>query len=508
LALIISNSAYPTEGLPAGVDDAAKMTTALKAADFDVTAAPNELTQIDLVNKDLLPFLNRVKPGDIVVIYYFGHGFSHGADNFLVPVGASTSIPEEDIYDVFLPERAIRDMAAERQPGLVLLFLDACRVVIQFANAGAPAPLVAQAPPSQNQSTDIAVSYAADYGDSAYAPSKTAVSFYTNALSNDLPVAGVEFSDLQKKLTGDVSDASKYIQKAWLLSDLESYFYFISTPAIQEKERLLWQATVQDGTRAGVTNFLRQNRGSIYAGEAAQWLNDHPEDQPGARLTYTQVSALTPEALWGSNNDLVSFPKISATLGIPRTLTANFSDDVQSFSDASRKALIAASPHAIVTAKSLQATGATNNRLSLPFGQTLDIPQFESGALTASTQIAGAMQTITLPQSATRGGTIKVGRALAEVELEPDHLLPEIIDPDAIKSKLEPATAKAKVLGWVSISTPFSSNKKQQTVYALQATFVRYELTLLGVPESKITILNNNPDNHTNLRVRIFGLPF
>jgi uncharacterized caspase-like protein len=507
LALVISNASYPDAPLAAAPVDAKQIQTALTQAQFDVTTTEDVSTQSDLVAKVLIPFLNRVKPGDIVAIYYFGHGFSHGVDNFLMPTGASTSIPEADIYDSFLPERAVRQLAAERQPGIVFLFLDACRVVIQFAAAGAPPPLVAQAPPSENAQSDFAISYAADYGDSAFAPTESDISYYTNALTQKLPTPGLEFSELHRQLTTTVSSTSGYKQKAWLYSDLESLFYFMPTAAIQEGERQLWEATLQEGTREAVDNFLHGNRGSIYAGEAVKWLVDHPAGQAGARLTYTQVSPLSPEAKWnGSSANSVTLPKVSDTLGVPRSFTLRPEQDIKAFATASRTDLLSAASSAIVTADAVSVSGPNNVIFKLPFGQSIKLSA-PLGQRVTTTHIGGVESAITLPPEATSAGSINVGRPLSEVTLEASSGIPEIIATDEIKQKLAPAISTAQIVGWVSISTPFDKDKQKQLLWTLQSTFVRYQLTRLGVAESKITVLRNDTSNTGGLRVRIFGVP-
>jgi hypothetical protein len=507
LALVISNAIYPAAPLTAAPIDQDAIKKALTQAQFDVTSAADVSTQTDLVSNVLIPFLNRVKVGDIVAIYYFGHGFSHGIDNFLMPVSASTSIAEADIYDVFLPERTIRQLAAERQPGIVFIFLDACRVVIQFANAGAPPQLVAQAPPSQNAQSDFAISYAADYGDSAFAPSETDISYYTNALTQKLPVAGLEFAELQRQMNIVVSTTSSHKQKAWLYSDLESLFYFMPTQEIHDEERQLWEATLQEGTRDAVDNFLHGNRGSIYAGEAIKWLTDHPVGQAGERLTFTQVSPLSPEIEWGSSSGSVSFPKISAMLGVPRILALDPSDTVKAYANASRNELLTASPSAVVTTDAVSVAGRNRVSLQLLFGQTIKFTRPDTGPLITTTRIGEASKVITLPQAAASAGSINVGKPLSEVTLESAAGLAAIVSTESIKQKLAPAIADAKIVGWVSISTPYDKDKQKQLLFSLQATFVRYQLTRLGVPESKITVLRNDTSNTGGLRVRIFGIP-
>lgn len=505
-ALVIGNAAYPSNPLPAAVTDAANVSNVLTAAGFDVESTKDVTTQNDLVEKALKPFLNRVRKGDVVVIYYFGHGFAHNADNFLVPTLASMSVSESEIYDAFLPERAIRDLLAERLPSVAFLFLDACRIVVQFKEAGAPPPLVAQAPAAVNDQSDIVVSYAADYGDAAFAPSSDAVSYYTNALVRNLPSPGVEFSSIQRTMIYDVAKDSGNKQKAWFYSDLESLFYFVPTPEIQENERLLWQAILQDGSRDAVDTFLHQNRASVYADDARRWLVDHPAGD--ARLTYSQVSPLSPELKWNSNENPVELPKLNSLLGVPRTLTLDTGKRIESFASSSRNDLLAAAGTAMVTKKTGVAAASPDREdaIRLPFGQSVDVSQPASGTVLTTARIDGVERRFKLPASSIDTGSVKIGRPLAEINLVADQSLPEIVNPVVLAAQVKPIIANAKVIGWVSISAPATPDKKQARLFALQTTFIRFELTKLGIADSKISTIRNDTSHEGSVRLRFYGL--
>jgi uncharacterized caspase-like protein len=507
LALVIGNDEYSAEPLPAAPKDMANVTNALVAAGFDVTSAENVKTQSALVEEVLKPFLNRARAGDVIVVYYFGHGFAHNADNFLVPTQASTAVSEADIYDNFLPERAIRDLIKERQPGLAFLFLDACRLVIQFRDAGAPPPLVAQATPEQNDEGDIVVSYAADYGDAAFAPASNAVSYYTEALARELPSPGTEFGSVQRAITYDVAHDSDNKQKAWFYSNIESLFYFKPTAAVQDKERQLWEATLQEGTRDAVDRFLHTNRASVYAADAKQWLRDHPSGQPGQRVTFSRVSPLSPELLWNSEGVPVALPRLSSTLGVARTLRLPSDQSTYAFANASNAELLAASTTAFVTVRSATATAdAGRASVRLPFGQEVDIEPGGANAIKASAMLYGSVRQIRLPVAKKAPGVIHVGRPLAEIALDADASLPEIIDLPRFDALVVPVLANAKFVGWVSVSSPGTADPKQERLLDLQTTFVRYQLIKHGVPETRISVVRNDTSNSGPLRIRIFGL--
>jgi len=262
---------------------------------------------------------------------------------------------------------------------------------------------------------------------------------------------------------------------------------------------------LQAGTREAVTNFLHGNRASVYAGEAMQWLVDHPPGQPGARLTFSQFSPVSAEAMWDPSAKLVTLPKLSTTLGVPRTATLGDHDDVRTFVNASPARLLSMASSAIVTAKAVTVDTPTVGRLSLPFGKTFDISRLSSGDAFATTMLNNSKQIVALPTVSANAGDLKVGRALAEVQLAPDASFADVISAASIRDQLLPALAKAKVVGWVSISAAHKPDVRDQLLLSLQATFVRYQLIAHGVAESKISVVENDVSNTGGLRVRIFG---
>lgn len=484
---------------------AVNIAAALKVANFTVTAAADVKTQGELVENVLKPFLNRVKEGDVVVIYYFGHGFSLGVDNFLVPIHESTAIDEADVYDHFLPERAIRTMAAQRRPGIVLLFLDACRVLVQFSNPGAPPPLVSQAVAGQPEQGDTIISFAADYGNKAYAPTKGVASFYTDALTKSLPNPDVEFASLQRDISFDVETTSDYKQRAWMMGNAQSVFYFKPTQYLADKEEQLWEACLQEGTRAKVTQFLHQNRASSYASAARQWLKDHPAGQPGERITYTHVSPISPELSWNELGQPVSLPQLSSNFGVARTLTLAPGDAKGTSAPRSFPEMLAAAKSIIVT-KAVRAKGSQDQRsVRLPFGLRLHTQGVSGGAVVGTAADNSLSQSVELMREAT-APAIAVGSPIAEINLPPDDKFGQVVSDATLNQAVKPVLTRARVIGWASISTPASDDAKVRNARALQATFVKYALVKLGVAESKITIVENDASNRGDLRLRLFGI--
>jgi hypothetical protein len=505
---VITNRGYLDKPLDSAPVDAQKISAALQAANFSVTPAVDVPDQTTLVNQVINPFLNNVKEGDVVVIYYFGHGFSHGADNFLVPTQESTTINEADLYDHFLPERAIRQLAETRHPGILMIFLDACRVVIQFNNPGVPSPLVSLAVAGQPDTGDEVVSFAADYGSMAYAPAQGTASYYTDALAKSLPDKDVEFSVLEKTVNYDVEIASHNLQRAWTLADSQSLFYFVPTSATTAKEEKLWEACLQEGTRAKVEQFLHENRASPFAADARQWLKDHPEGQPGERLTFTHVSPLAPEASWNGQGKAVALPRLGKNFAVGRTLRLPPGEQGAE-ANRSLSETVAAAGSVIATQSFTARDVSTHHSVVVPYGVRLSTRAAPNatGGITAIPLSDKIRQEISLFINPQKARAIPVGVPLAEIALSTDDQYPDIVSDAALSQDVEPAISRARLIGWASISTAASDDPKIRAARSLQATYLKFALVKLGVAESKITIVENDASNKGDLRLRLYGEP-
>lgn len=521
LALLIGNGSYPAAPLPAAPIDLPKMHDALSRAGFHVEAYSDAKTFAELVNDELVPFLNTVKPDDIVVIYYFGHGFAHGPDNFLVPVAASTSVNEADIYDVFLPERAIREMVAKRRPGIAFLFLDACRTTMQFQNPGAPPPLVAQAVPGAPPSGDMIVSFAAVYGSKAFAPEAGAASYYTDALAKLLDTPGQEFDELHRRLTQRVETDSASRQTPSLQTERKSLFYFRPTAEVEAQEAEVWRAALQEGTRDAVQEFLDFQRASPYARAAQRWLTDHPVQE---RRTFTQVHPLVAELSWDPTGQTVQLNKLSKSIGVSRTFRATAETPTSADETPNFAALLAMTPKAITTqamraSKSAKTEGYTlttpgvrapaakraAGSFRIPYGSELEVEGVKGSVVTASVANASQSKVVILSALAKNAGTVPVGRSLGQAVLSPSKTLPSAVDEAQLKAFVTPFLAANHTIGWVSIATPHAKSAWAQGLAQLQARHAKYLLTTLGVPESKITTVENLDTGEDGVRLRVFG---
>ena len=97
VALVIGNSNYQNAPQLANPDnDAESMAKFLNSAGFEVVAA-TDLTQNDMLRvvQDFSAKVSARGPNTVAMVYYAGHGVQLAGENYLVPVDANVSTPND-----------------------------------------------------------------------------------------------------------------------------------------------------------------------------------------------------------------------------------------------------------------------------------------------------------------------------------------------------------------------------------------------------------------------------
>jgi hypothetical protein len=132
VALVIGNDRYPNlppeKQLTRAVNDADAVGNALEDIGFAVTRGKN-LDQKALLIM-LAEFARRIKPDDIAVVFFAGHGVAIGGSNFILPsdilpIGIGPN-EEDRLRITSIPEAQIVEELQKKARVLVLI-LDACR---------------------------------------------------------------------------------------------------------------------------------------------------------------------------------------------------------------------------------------------------------------------------------------------------------------------------------------------------------------------------------------------
>ncbi len=232
-ALVIGNSAYKNlETLPNAVNDAERIGTVLRDANFEVTIG-EDLDKAGL-EKTVRAFLQTLNDGDIALFYYSGHAVQVADQNFIIPVDASLS----SSYDLEVQTYNINSLLEymRASSGLQILVLDACRnnpfrnqyyyLGDRKVDVSGKKGLASLTP---KQGSLIVYSTAPD--EVAY-DGGGKISPFASAFADNALRPNKEVREVLTLVRSAVMDKTGGRQVPWDVSSLTSQFYFVSEQAI------------------------------------------------------------------------------------------------------------------------------------------------------------------------------------------------------------------------------------------------------------------------------------
>ena len=226
VALVIGNATYTNGGVLDNPEADAEVAAAkLRSLGFEVTADKN-LGQSGM--RDLIGgFMSRVRDGDLVLIYYAGHGVEADGRDFMLPVDVKLETPTAVQFqgiplDMLYPDK--------KTFGVIIIF-DACRdnpflrrVKGAVAGTHALSPPVGDLVLFSASSGDVAEDGGVDVAGSTRKNSVFAVAF-SNALS--VPDASVQ--KIYQNILREVRTQTAERQKPQRFGDLAEDFVFNTT---------------------------------------------------------------------------------------------------------------------------------------------------------------------------------------------------------------------------------------------------------------------------------------
>ena len=225
LALIIGNDQYPKWPLRNSVNDAKAMTQALAAHGFQAETITN--ATLRSMEQAIDRFIVRVRPGDVAVFYYAGHGIQLAGENYLVPVDFDAK-DEADAKYVSYSASRLHERMDDSGARLNILILDACRNNPFRATRSTTGGLAAMA---TGRGTLIAF---------ATAPGKTADDnpsgrngLFTSHLVASLKEPGLSLDQIFNRVRERVYNDSNQRQLPWTVSSVIGEFYFSDGPKPQ-----------------------------------------------------------------------------------------------------------------------------------------------------------------------------------------------------------------------------------------------------------------------------------
>src|SRR5437879_8112860 len=88
--------------------DASDMVTALQEVGFEVSSVydGDKRTMLEAIRA----FRQQVRPGDVALFYYAGHGVQAGGENYLIPIGAHIDTPSDIEHEAVPVQRVLNSL--------------------------------------------------------------------------------------------------------------------------------------------------------------------------------------------------------------------------------------------------------------------------------------------------------------------------------------------------------------------------------------------------------------
>lgn len=537
-ALVIGNSSYAAlESLPSAKLDADRMAERLEQLRFKVTRAP--LTSVRQLEDEVLPsFRKDIEPGDLVVIFFSGHGFTYGSSNFLAPTEMKLSVKALEVGDVAVSVENLQDYFERRNPGILLMLIDACRtiggfVVAEPGSQNAVAKGIAE-PRRGSRSVNTMIGFATRPGFIAIGSAASSqLSLFSSHLVDWIASQDDDFGSIFKEVSVAVLQGSGRVQQPGLFDWSNTNPFLNPTTVTYERERMSWQAALSSGKRAAIERFAMRNSVSRFASAARRWLIDNPEDSTTDRFTLISPAAV--ERAWrvdGDSNRVAIAPTFGG-FAFDRSLPIRSGKGVGALADQDlgivpsgqkavqpdiQRLMKTFLAHSVVVATADIGASRSPSNLAkvdelIKAGSRVSVDRFEQikpGAPILVGRVLGDTQPVYLPLTAkwaNSAAPVELGRSLSElVLLPPAKGYRDVVDPEQVRARIAELKAQKKTITWVSIAV---SPDPETAVYdgrLARATHAAYVTKRAGIDERRISSLLTADDvDGDGVRLRFFG---
>lgn len=300
-AYVLSISDYEHEDkLPSSAKDEDTVKAKLEALKFIVTLPSDEAKKTaEGLRSDLKFFFSSVKRGDIVLIYYSGHGFWFRGRNFIVPSTVDNANPPKqpgsgdpaDPEDLNVSVSEIVSLVDHVGAGQATIVVDACRDAPKFPMSKADS---LQKKVDLLQGASSLLFFAAQEGYSSEGsrdPNQN--SKYTGYWLKYVDQPGKPIIDAHRQATIAVQMATQGHQTPELGGVYSGALYPAPSQEILDEEKASWLAILTAGTEGDANFYVRLLPGSRFVAAARKWLADR-QSQP-RKTTTSQVNPLAVE---------------------------------------------------------------------------------------------------------------------------------------------------------------------------------------------------------------------
>jgi hypothetical protein len=232
VALVVGVSNYEHAGRLANtINDANDMAAALKRLNFEVETLldPNRLALEGAVRR----YGDRSVNTDVSLFYFSGHALEWASRNWLLPASASLAT-ERDVRFEAIDLNTVQEQA-DGAARVSIIFLDACR-----DNPFSRRLAVTRRGVSPRGLARVDVTVGGVLVAFSTGPGQVAIdgigakrnSPFTAAVLKHIEIPGLEIKSLLARVTKDVVEETKGVQRPWQNSSLEGDFYFLPPPVV------------------------------------------------------------------------------------------------------------------------------------------------------------------------------------------------------------------------------------------------------------------------------------
>jgi len=217
-ALVVGNQTYPKWPLRNSVNDAQSMNRSLRAVGFEPDLVLN--SSLRQFEQAVDRFVSRIRPGDVALFYYAGHGIQIAGENYLIPVDFDAK-DEADAKYVSYSASRLQERMETAGARLSVIVLDACRNNPFRTTRSGAGGLAAM---STGKGTLIA--FATAPGQTADDNPGGSNGLFTSHLISALGEPGLSLDQIFNRVRERVYADSGQRQLPWTVSSVIGEFYF------------------------------------------------------------------------------------------------------------------------------------------------------------------------------------------------------------------------------------------------------------------------------------------
>jgi hypothetical protein len=537
-ALVIGNSHYlHLSKIGSALADADGIAQTFTSAGFRVHRV--EARSLREFEDTVLPsFRKDVNPGDVVVVFFSGHGFAEGAYNYIAPLDLPSELARDDLPNSAISLEALEYYFSAREPGLLLFLVDACRSLSGFKvrpprdkpwDAAVLKGSMPPAPPPRG--INFMVGFAARPGSEAIGWNSDAkISPFTSGLLSHIGNEGLAFKQAFDEASADVQEETREAQHPGLINYSTADLWIKPSPQILRDQTDAWLAVLATGDPSLVRRFVRRHSTSRYAHAARRWLERNPE--ASARIS-SPVAPVAVEAAWNTASTSKTVARASGGMAFDWRQSARASTEV---SETEQQRILTSSQggvNASESAKLFQRDialfktygGAVTNlpqevrggpwdqataHRTLPPGTRVNIVgSVDLGKANRwyEARLPGEGNPVFLKATTPQHGSVSLGIPLLEVEALPKETgLRDLVQ----VSELDRALANLKAAGnnvrWVSLATGQTNDEYESDMRSARLAHAAYLLRVRGIDPGRLTSVTDAQDvKGDGVRIRFFG---